>query len=115
MKDEKIVKLIERGHALIKKKNLPGAEKAFRAALELEEDATVRNNLALVTFHSGDSSGAMAILEPNLELLAGNPFSFGLAAQIAADLGRNKEATKYLEKAIAIFERGDVYKRQSPG
>jgi tetratricopeptide (TPR) repeat protein len=114
LKDEKIVKLIERGHALIKKKNLPGAEKAFRAALELEEDAIVRNNLALVTFHSGDSSGAMAILEPNLELLAGNPFSFGLAAQIAADLGRNKEATKYLEKAIAIFERGRAHLEKGP-
>lgn len=114
MKDEKKVKLIEEGHALIEEGDLSGAEKAFEAALELEEDVIVRNNLALVIFNTGDSPRAMAVLEPNLELLVGNPFSFGLAAQIAADLGHNKEARKYLEIAITIFERGRVHLEKGP-
>ncbi|MGI6616242.1 MAG: tetratricopeptide repeat protein [Dethiobacteria bacterium] len=109
--DKTIVKLVEEGHALIEKKDLPGAEKAFRKALELEEDGTVRNNLALVVFHSGDSEQAFAILEPNLGALAGgNPFSFGLAAQILADLGQKKAARKHLDRAISIFEQGRVRK-----
>ena len=100
--DKTIVKLVEEGHALIEKKDLPGAEKAFRKALELEEDGTVRNNLALVVFHSGDSEQAFAILEPNLGALAGgNPFSFGLAAQILADLGQ-KSSKK-------TFGQSDLY------
>lgn len=113
--DEKIVKLIEEGHALLEKRDFPGAEKAFRTALELEDDATVRNNLAQVVFHSGDSKQALAILEPNLGARkGGNPYSLALAAQILADLEQKKAAGKYLDRAISAFEQGRTHKEEGP-
>ena len=113
--DEKIVKLIKEGHALIEKRDLPGAEKAFRTALELEDDTAVRNNLAQVVFHSGDSKQALALLEPNLGARkGGNPYSLALAAQILADLGQKKEARKYLDRAISTFEQGRTRKEEGP-
>ncbi|NMD42508.1 MAG: tetratricopeptide repeat protein [Firmicutes bacterium] len=109
MGDQKWSRLIERGHRMLEERKFAESEQAFRAVLELKEDVVARNNLALVVFQAGEPSRALELLGPNLDALpspAGNPFSFALAAQILAALGRETEARKNLKNAIRVFELG---------
>ncbi len=102
---------MDQGIELLQKKDFPGAEQVFTALLELEEDVSARNNLAMAIFLCGDAARVLAVLEPNLDLAQprGNPFSFALAAQVLAALGRREEGRRHLDVAAALFERGKAY------
>lgn len=109
MRSKEWTRLMEQGRRLAEEKNFSKAEQAFEAALKLGEDVIARNNLAMTIFLAGEPARALELLKPNLSdtlFSGGSPFSFGLAAQISAALGCEKEARGYLKNAITLFEQG---------
>lgn len=103
---KRAVKLEEKGSQLLSENDFQGAEKAYQMALEIQEDLSTRNNLALAIFAQDDPKRALQSLEPNLIIdpSRNNPFSYALAAQILSSLNREEEARLQLKQAIELFE-----------
>lgn len=99
--------LEEKGLQLLSENDFQGAEILFAKALSIQEKVRSRNYLALAIFMQKDLKRALTILEPNLSLepSRATPFSYALMAQIQAEGNRVEEASHWLNKAIAMFER----------
>lgn len=101
---------MEKGKELLDTGDFRAAQKAFAEALELDEAAPIRNNLALAAFMAGESRRALEVLEPYLdpenEKTGANPFTYALAARVRCSLGREDLARRLLQQAVRSFEEG---------
>ncbi len=110
MKANKAEELVSKGRGFLEKGDFRSAEKAFAAALEMDDDIPTRNNLALAVFMAGEPRRALEILEPYLDPEKGdagaNPYTFALAARIYCSLDQEDQARRRLQQAIQSFEKG---------
>ncbi|WP_207545208.1 tetratricopeptide repeat protein [Desulfoscipio geothermicus] len=110
MKVKKAEELAEKGKELLDTGDFRAAQKAFAEALELDEAAPIRNNLALAAFMAGEPRRALEVLEPYLdpenEKAGANPFTYALAGRIHCSLGRKDLARRLLQQAVRSFEEG---------
>lgn len=116
MHKKEVEKLAEQGKKLLEKRDFPGAEKQFARALALQEEASIRHNLALSVFMQEEATRAWDILRPNLRSgasdgLQANPSSHALAAQLLAGMDQEAGARQQLRKAIQLFEQGLARRR----
>lgn len=110
MRVKKAEELVKKGKKLLDTGDFRAAEKAFAAALELDDAVPIRNNLALAVFMAGEARRALKVLEPcagpENENPGANPFSHALAARIHCSLGREDQARRQLQQAVRSFDDG---------
>lgn len=121
-------KLVQEGQQLLQEGKFKAAEKAFAAALKLDECAPIRNNMALAVFMAGEPRRALQTLEPYINPAGGvipadpgtldfgaldfgvspepNPFTHALAARIYCALDQPGQAREQLKQAVRSFEDG---------
>lgn len=99
-------RICEEAKRLMEKGYFKEAEEMFGEAFGIAPNPASLNNWAVCRFYQGDPEGALQILQPNLASSDLAPFARALAARAYAMLGRNDEALKHLNRAIADFEEG---------
>jgi len=99
-------RICEEARRLMEEGYFKEAEDLFSGAFGIAPKPASLNNWAVCRFYQGDPEGTLQILKPNLASSGLAPFAWALAARAYAVLGRNDEALKHLNRAIADFEEG---------
>ncbi|KYO67344.1 hypothetical protein [Thermovenabulum gondwanense] len=106
---EKYEKLVEKAKDYLEKRDFKKAKEYFYKALEIDDNAVLRNNIALTLFLLGDSEGALYNLQllftSSEEKMNPNVYSYALASQIYSSIGNEVQARFFLKKAIEEFEK----------
>jgi len=102
--------LMEQASKLISENKLDDAEKILQKLMlqaESKQKIIVANNLATIEHARGNIEKALFMLEPLLEAGTAieSPYTFGLAAQLYAQLDRRNEAERCLNQAVKVFEK----------
>jgi len=111
---EQYIELIDKASKLINDKELDEAENILQKLFpktDSEQKIIVINNLASIAYQRGDTTQALALLEPYLqaESPVDSPYTFGLAAQLYACIDRRDEAKRCLNRAVKSFEKALSY------
>lgn len=104
---------IKQGEEALQKGDNTAAVRYFSQALKKQEDMTVRNNLAVAQYNTGDFEGAWKTLQPNLhlkgELPSWHPFAHALASILLNRKGEDSKAAAQLELAREGYEDAQVH------
>jgi len=117
LNSDKYGQLMEQASKLISENKLDDAEKILQELMphtENKERIIVANNLATIEYARGNIEQALSLLEPYLEADSAtqSPYTYGLAAQLYAQLERRNEAERLLKQAKEAFEKKLPYLRE---
>ncbi len=109
--------LFQRGEELLNKQDFKGAEKTFRAALQLDGHISITNNLALALQKQNKTKKALETLKPHVDAdnaaSPGNPYSHAFFAQLMMASGSKEEARYHVDVAVKKFEKGLSLKKHN--
>lgn len=103
---EDLRKLDRQGREHIIKEKGVEAEEIYCKLLKIDENPSLRNNLATALQIQGKYEEALDELQPNLRDEVINPYSRSLATLLLIELDRKEEAEKQLNQAIKQFDQG---------